>query len=226
MPARVMRKRSQDRSAARRRSTGTARASSIIVAFALACNACGSEPEFAETPVPDAGAQPTPPPTATAPPPAPDGGAPAPAVVAGPCDPNQSLALTTMLSGRAAAEAPGATPEGPPTCGVVGEGQSATGPTLTLQQNVCYTVLAHALPPVTEVDVLIEADVAAAGVPPAFQAAIPKLLAQDADSGEKAAIGAKGTCYKNPWPFPLMVKLVAKARTGSGPVAAQLYKKK
>jgi hypothetical protein len=45
--------------------------------------------------------------------------------------------------------------------------------------------------------------------------------------GERVSMGQKPTYYQ--WGFPLVpatVKLVLRARAGSGPVAAQVYKKK
>ncbi len=39
-------------------------------------------------------------------------------------------------------------------------------------------------------------------------------------------MGAKANCYQWPLPVPAAVRVTIKARTGTGPVAAQVYKKK
>src|SRR6185436_4819254 len=105
----------------------------LIAAAALGCS---SNPQFAPEPYNDGGvdAAPLPPP----PPPPAETAAP---VQAGPCDPVQTLAMTTTLQGRAAAEAPGMQPEGAPICGIVPEGQSVQSPMFLLQQGFCYTFL-------------------------------------------------------------------------------------
>jgi hypothetical protein len=135
------------------------------------------------------------------------------------------MALTTMFQGRAGQEAPGMQPEGGAICGIVPEGQTVSSPTFMVQQGFCYTFLAQALPTVTEVDLQLEVDVASAG--PAFAALnLKPLLQVDTETGPQTSVGGKKDCYQWPWPGQIPVKLVVKARTGSGPVAAQAYKKK
>src|SRR5205823_3448211 len=129
---------------------------------------------------------------------------------AGPCDPPQLLAMTTTLKARSAAEAPGTTLEGAPICGVVPEGQTIVSPTFTVQQGFCYTFLGQSLPPVTEIDIQLEADVST--LPPAIAAVVPKVLLVDELSGEKAAMGSKQNCYQWQLPVPIQAKLIAKAR--------------
>jgi hypothetical protein len=194
----------------------------LVVIAAGAGVGCGSKPEFATADPGDAGAPPPPPPPVDAGPP------PAPPPAATPCDAGQSLSMTTMFQGRAGTEAPRMQMEGTPICSVVPEGQTASGQTFMLQPGYCYTVLAQALPTVTEVDVQIELDLAGgAGLPPALAALnVKPMLAVDPDSGPTAAIGAKQSCYAWPWPIPASVKVVVKARTGAGPVAAQVFSRK
>lgn len=195
----------------------------LVAAAASAVIGCGGQPEFAETPVPpDAGvvdAAPPPPPPVDAAPPGP---------VAGPCDPVITLAMTTTFLGRAPGDAPGMQLEGGLSCGTVPEGQTMTSTTFMLQPGHCYTFLAQAMPPVTEVDMLLVPDLTSGGqVNPAVAALLRgPALAIDTDTGVQATIGLKQNCYKNPLPFPVPAKLEVKARTGSGPVAAQVYKKK
>ena len=184
----------------------------------------GSQPEFADVPQPDAG----PPPSdasAAPPPPPPDAGIPA--VQAGPCDPVQTLAMTTMFQTRAAAEAPGMEPEGALACGVVPENQPVSTATFTLQQGYCYTILGHGLPTVSEVDMQLVPDLAGQGASPQLQALLKgPALSVDTETGVQAVIGKKQSCYEHAFPFPVPVKVEVKARSGSGPVAAQVYKKK
>jgi len=191
----------------------------IIAAAALGCS---SNPQFAPEPYNDGGIDGAalPPP----PPPVVDAAAP---IAAGPCDPTQTLAITTILQGRAAAEAPGMQPEGSLVCGIVPEGQTVTGPMFMLEPGYCYTFLGQSLPAVTEVDMELDVDLSGGmQLAPGLAAMANRPLLVDTEQGEKAAMAAKQSCYTWPWPLPGQVKLVVKSRTGSGPVAAQAYKKK
>ena len=197
-----------------------------MLVVAAVTTGCGGEPEFAPQPTPpDGGAD-------AAPPPAPLPDASAPDAAAGPatsqpCDATMSLALSSMFEGRRKAEAPGMEVEGSPICGVVPEGQTVVSQTFMLQPGFCYTFLGQALPNVTEVDMQLTLDTVAGGLPPAIAAmAGNPLLLQDTLTGQATSMGAKKDCYK--WAFPAggPVKLTVKARTGAGPVAAQVYKKK
>jgi hypothetical protein len=189
--------------------------------IAMAAFGCSSEPKFAAEPYNDGGidgpALPPPPPTAVV----------AAPVQAGPCDSVQSLAMTSTLQARAAAEAPGMQVEGALICGIVPEGQSVNGPMFLIQQGFCYTFLGQSLPPVQEVDMDLIVDLAGGvQLSPGLAAAAQRPLLVDTETGEKAAMAAKQGCYTWPWPLPGQVKVVVKSRTGSGPVAAQVYKKK
>ena len=87
-----------------------------------------------------------------------------------------------------------------------------------LQPNKCYTVVATALPPVTEVNVQLVLLTPLPGMTP--------VLAVDQDSGPTAVLGKKATCYK--WMFgtiPASAKVVVQVTGGSGLVAAQTYEK-
>jgi hypothetical protein len=189
----------------------------LLGAAVLALGCGDKEPEFPENPQPSASAPPTPPPSNTV--------ATPPPVAA--CDPVQSVAFSSILQERAKTEAPKMELEGGVVCGTIGtEGGTVDGPTFFMQPGMCYTVLANGLPNVTEVDVQIVGDAAAAGVPPALAQLLSAPLAVDSDTGAMAAIGAKNNCYKWAWPIPAAAKLVVKARTGTGPVGAQVYRKK
>ena len=194
----------------------------FVASSAVIFIGCGGEPETPPQPWAPASASATP-----APAPTPSATAP---VVTGPtpCDSVMSLAMTTAIQGRAAAEAPGMQPEGASVCGVVTEGASAMSETLLLQPGHCYTAIAQAMPNVTEVDVQVEADPTAGGlVNPALAGFLkgPPLMIGNG-SGVLDTAGGKTNCYTWPMPFPIAVKVNVKARTGAGPVAAQLYGKK
>lgn len=190
-------------------------ATALVAAWAAGCDdqkKVEAPPQPADAGPPEA----APPPTVTAP----------PAPVAGPCDGTQVAALTAMMQGRAAAEAPGMQPEGGPICNVVPEGQAASGQIFTIQQGYCYTILGASLPPVTELDMALEMDpTSGAAVPPAL-AAIKPLLMTDTETGPNGSIGPKAACYKWVLPIPAAVRVTLKARAGSGPAAAQVFKKK
>jgi hypothetical protein len=191
----------------------------LIAAAALGCS---SNPQFAPEPYNDGGVD-----AAPLPPPPPPPTEPTAPVQAGPCDPVQSLAMTTTLQGRAAAEAPGMQPEGAPICGLVPEGQSVQSPMFLLQQGFCYTFLGQSLPPVTEVDMDLILDLSGgAQLSPGLAAMAQRPLLVDTETGEKGAMATKQNCYVWPWPVPGQAKLVIKPRTGSGPVAGQVYRKK
>ena len=194
--------------------------STAVGAFALSALSVGcgdKEPEFPETPPPTATVVAPPPPTTTATTPPPQAT----------CDAVQSVAFQTMFAERAKTEAPRMEPEGGVVCGTVAtEGGTVSGPTFFLQPGMCYTVIANALPNVSEVDVQIVGDAAAAGVPPALATLLSAPLAVDSDTGAMATIGAKQNCYKWAWPIPAAAKLVVKARTGTGPVGAQVFRRK
>ena len=183
---------------------------------------CGGNPKFAETPAPDAGVAVLQPPAPT-----PDAGAPMPPPPAAPtpCDAVQSLAMTTAIQGRAGAEAPGMKADGAAICAVAGEGQTYTGPTFLLQGGHCYTVVGQSLPGVTQLDMQLEIDMSAGG--PAIAAlGIKPVLAVSTDAGPQGAIGARNACVTWTLPVPVPVRVLLKPRTGSGPIAAQVYAKK
>lgn len=195
-----------------------------VAALAAALAACGSEPEFPEQPMP------APTPMASGPAPAPTptpAPTPAPApVTSGACDAVQTTAFTTMLMGRQATEAPRMEQLGSLVCGVAPEGQPVNGTTFMLEQGYCYTVLGQSLPNVSELDVQMVVDLAGGGIPPALAAMASAPIAVDNTAGQSASIAAGQNCYQWVLPIPAAVKLVLKPRTGSGPVAAQVYRRK
>src|ERR1700722_10927570 len=126
------------------------------------------------------------------PPPAPvimDGGSVAPPLQTGPCDPTQTLAMSSMFQARAPKEAPGMKPEGGPVCFMVPEGQQAASTTFMLEPGNCYTFLGQSLPGISAMNMDVEVDLAGAGLPPAFAAFnIKPVLAVDSGPGPQTAI--------------------------------------
>lgn len=182
------------------------------VAWVAGCN----DQKPAETPP-----QPSASATVTQPPPPPP--PPTPQVTA--CDAVQTPALTSMIQARAATEAPGMQPEGAAVCHVVPEGQTASSEVFVLQQGYCYTILGASLPGVTELDMQLDLDLTG-GAPALANLGLKPLLLTDTEAGPNAAMGAKQQCYKWAFPIPGAVRVTLKPRAGSGPVAAQVFKKK
>ncbi len=184
-----------------------------VVAASMA--ACPSEPEYPVQPAPSNTVA-VPPVASSSPPPAP---------VA--CDALSQSNFAAIFAQRAPTEAKGMQPEGNPVCGTAGEGQVVEGTSVFLQPNMCYTVLANGLPNVTELDVSLVVDATAVGAMPAVAALAAQPLGVDSDTGAMATVGSKTACIRNPLPlFPVPAKIVIKARTGAGPVGAQLFSKK
>lgn len=110
----------------------------------------------------------------------------------------------------------GSKPVGAPLVGNFQAGQTLEGQ-VQLQPQKCYTVVATALPPVTELNVQFVAVTPIPNVTP--------VLAADSDNGPTAVIGKKPNCYKWPFPLPAPVKVVAQVVSGSGLAAVQVYEK-
>jgi hypothetical protein len=185
----------------------------IMALAATACSGCGHRPPPQPMPM-------------YAPPPAPVAPMPMAPV---PCDQAQYLATSTSMAARAPAEAPGMKPEGTPICGVAAQGQAVPGPMFVLEPGYCYTFLGQSLPPVGDMEMVLQGDATAmAGslLPPSMagiagMAQAPLLVSTT--PGERVNMGAGRSCYM---PGPMPVKLLLKPRTGSGPVAGQVFRKK
>jgi hypothetical protein len=183
---------------------------------ATACSGCGSPPPPQPMPMPMQ--QPAPPP----PPP-----------LAAPCDQAQFLATSTAMLSRSAAEAPGMKPvEGGAVCGVAAQGQTVTGPMFILEPGYCYTFLGQSLPPAAEMEMLLQFDATSAAgsfLPPnmAGMAGMAQgTVLVSTTPGERINMAEKQGCYQWGFPMPATVKLVLRARAGSGPISAQAFRKK
>jgi hypothetical protein len=145
-------------------------------------------------------------------------GAPPAGPVAQRLDASAAAAIRPVLDQLAKEQTqPGAKPVGETLVGNFGTGQTLETQVM-LQPNKCYTVVATALPPVTEVNVQLVLVTLLPGMSP--------VLAVDQESGPNAVLGKKATCYK--WMFgnvPASAKVVVQVAGGSGLVAAQTNEK-
>ncbi len=130
-------------------------------------------------------------------------------------DPNAAGLATGPLMLFSQQQAPGMQREGNVAAANFQEGQSMEE-AVSLQPGKCYTVLAVGAG-VAEVDISLQLTTPMPGMNPA--------LAQDSGSGQQAALGGGGNCYKWPWPMAGQAKYVIKATRGAGLVAGQLYVK-
>lgn len=126
-------------------------------------------------------------------------------------------ALQPLLAPLAAQHAKGAKADGPALGGVLQTGQS-------MQQNAqlapggtrCYTAIAAGLPSVTEIQLELWTN-----MPPLP----PTIVAQAQTPANPAVLAGSPNCFKNVLPIPGMVFMKVTAKSGSGPVVAQLYSK-
>jgi hypothetical protein len=88
---------------------------------------------------------------------------------------------------------------------------------IQLQPQKCYTVVATALPPITELNVEITLATPLANLSP--------VLAVDSETGTTAVVGKKPNCYKWAMPLGTPAKVVLRAAAGLGLAAAQVYEK-
>jgi hypothetical protein len=189
----------------------------IAALTATACGGCGSHPppQPMLTPLPQPAPLPPPPP------------------MAAPCDQAQFLATSTAMLARSAAEAPGMKPaEGGAVCGVAAQGQTVTGPMFILEPGYCYTFLGQSLPPAAEMEMLLQFDATSAAgsfLPPtmAGMAGMAQgTVLVSTTPGERINMAEKQSCYQWGFPMPATVKLVLRARSGSGPISAQAFRKR
>lgn len=110
----------------------------------------------------------------------------------------------------------GAKPVGNLVAGQFAQGQSLTEP-VTMQPGGCYTVLAVALAPVSELDLALTPAVAVGGFNPT--------AASDPETGTVATLGKQPNCYKWALPTQGTMNLVMTVRAGQGVAAAQVYEK-
>lgn len=142
------------------------------------------------------------------------------------CDAANIATFTGIFASRANIEAPRMQAEGGIICGNVTEGGTVQGGTFLLEPGKCYTVVANSLPNVTEVDVALVIDASVAGLPTNIVEMAKTPIAVDSETGAMGTIGPKNACYSWKLPLPAPVKVIVKARNGSGPIGAQVYSRR
>lgn len=132
-------------------------------------------------------------------------------------DPGAAAMIQPVINELAKAHTvAGAKPLGSPLVGNFNTGQTLET-TIQLQPQKCYTVVATALPPVTDLNVQL---LAATPIP-----SLSPVLATDSETGPTGVIGKKPNCYKWALPLPTPVKVVLQVTGGTGLAAAQVYEK-
>jgi hypothetical protein len=122
--------------------------------------------------------------------------------------------LTPALQAVASSDAQGMSPDGQSFAAQFQAGQTLEQP-INIQAGKCYTIVAVGAG-VTQVDIQLVAQ----------QAPLPAVvLAQSNTQGANASLGGKGSCFRNPLPIGGPGKVVIKATTGAGLVAAQVFVK-
>jgi hypothetical protein len=149
------------------------------------------------------------------------GGAPSASAGAGgmaqPIDAATATVLQPVLNQLAKSHTvAGAKPLGAPMVASFQTGQVLEGQ-IQLQPQKCYTVVATALPPITDIDAQI---VLATPLPN-----LAPVLAIDSETGTTAVVGKKPNCYKWALPMSTPAKVVLKVNGGAGLAAAQVYEK-
>jgi hypothetical protein len=107
-------------------------------------------------------------------------------------------------------------------CAKLQEGETLTQ-AFTLQPGRCYSVMAHSLPAIAEIDIVLMPHMQ--GTLPGMTAPHRIVLAQTRATGPSATLGSGANCYRNPLPMPMPVRAVVTARAGAGPVALRVYEK-
>lgn len=133
-----------------------------------------------------------------------------------PIEPALQQAVQSVLNQLATREAPGAKPVGETRIALLGTNQTVEQ-SVTLKPGKCYTVIASALLPVTEVNVQMFPAVVPAGV--------NLVLAQDQTQGAQAVLGQGANCYKWALSAEGAVRIVTTVAAGAGVVATQVYEK-
>lgn len=133
-------------------------------------------------------------------------------------DANAALGAVQMLTPLVATYVPeGAVPVGPLVAGQFTAGQSLRE-SVTLNPGACYTVVAVAAAPVTEVDLALTPAISVPGFNPT--------AAKDPETGLVATIGKKPNCFKWALPAAGSMTLTLTVSGGQGVAAAQLYEKR
>lgn len=170
---------------------------------------------------PQPGVAPQPYPAAT---PAPATGAPpaatgaAPPAAAGGCDAGTAGMLAPVLMPLQQTQAPGSKAIAS-VCAPMAQTGQVLEVAVTLQPGKCYTGIGGGLPPLTQLDLVLEAAAPIPGMP-------PMVMAQSAaGGGVQPVLGGKPNCFKNPLPVAGPAKFKLKISGGQGPAIATIYEK-
>jgi hypothetical protein len=142
---------------------------------------------------------------------------PAAGTSAAPMDATAAAAVQPILDQLAKTSAPpGAKPVGAAMVANFQQGQTMENQ-IQLQPGKCYTVVAAALPPVTEVNVRF---VAVSLIP-----GTGMVLAEDKQTGTQAVLGQQPACYRNAAPIAVPMRVILEVAGGQGLAAARVYEK-
>jgi len=132
-------------------------------------------------------------------------------------DTNAAAGAVQMLTPLVATYVPeGAMPVGRLVAGQFAQGQSLQEP-VTLKPGACYTVVAIAAAPVSELDIALTPAIPIPGFNPT--------AAKDSETGLVATIGKKPSCFKWALPAAGSMTLTVTVAGGQGVAAAQVYEK-
>lgn len=132
-------------------------------------------------------------------------------------DTNAAAGAVQMLTPLTATYVPeGAVPVGRLVAGQFAAGQSLQEP-VTLKPGACYTVVAIAAAPVSELDIALTPAIPIPGFNPT--------AAKDSETGLVATIGKKPGCFKWALPATGSMTLTVTVSAGQGVAAAQVYEK-
>lgn len=154
-----------------------------------------------------------------------DAGPPPPAApLTGPAAPSGGTATvvasaqapTAALTALATTDAPGMQPAGSTFAASFKAGQTLEAP-LTVQPGRCYTILAAGAPTVQQIEITLTVVMPQLPIPPA-------VLAQGSGT-QSAALGGKGSCFRNPMPLAMPATVIVKVTSGAGVVGVQVYGK-
>lgn len=133
-------------------------------------------------------------------------------------DANAAAGAIQLLTPLVAPHVPeGAVPVGSLVAGQFAQGQSLREP-LTMNPGACYTVVAVAAAPVTEVDLALTPAVSVPGFNPT--------AAKDPETGLVATIGKKPNCFRWALPAAGSMTLTLTVAAGQGVAAAEVYEKR
>ena len=144
--------------------------------------------------------------------------APAPTGPVTTFDPTVVQVMSVALAVPAQKDAKGMKKEGETMGANLQEGQTMEQ-VVTLLPGKCYTVVGLSMPLVQDMSIHMSPVIPLPGAPALG------VLSQSQTSGTQVSMAPMPSCYTNLLPMPMQAKIVVTAKSGSGPVGAQLYVK-